>query len=350
MTEILSQDEIDQLLKSVASPDDRNRPKEEGVGPTRSNVYKQIKIYDFKRPDKFSKEQIRTISIMHEAFARMTTTTLSAMLRKIASVHVVSVDQLTYEEFIRSVPNPTILAAINMSPLKGSAVLEMDPSIGFGMIDRLFGGTGATTKITREMTEIEISVMENVAVQLLGNVRESWNQVVDLRPRLGQIETNPQFAQIVPPTEMVVLITFQVKIEEAEGMINFCVPYLTLESIIGKLSAQYWYSSIKNFDENPDTLKHLLTRLNDIEAELIVEVGHQSVSVKEILDMKIGDVIQLSDARAKDPLILSVEDRGKYYCRPGVVGKHVAVEVVGDVENEVGLNYNANEQEGAQAG
>ena len=219
MNEVLSQDEIDQLLTAISSGDsetDEFKP----VSDTR-----KIKIYDFKRPDKFSKEQLRTVSNMHETFARLTTTSLSAQLRSLVHVHVASVDQLTYEEFIRSIPSPTTLAVVNMDPLKGNAVLEIDPSITFCMIDRLFGGRGVTANNknnkSRDLTDIEQSVMEGIIVRVLANMREAWTQVIDLRPRLGQIETNPQFAQIVPPSEMVVLITLETKVGDEEGMLNF---------------------------------------------------------------------------------------------------------------------------------
>jgi flagellar motor switch protein FliM len=161
---------------------------------------------------------------MHETFARQTTTALSSQLRSLAHVHVASVDQLTYEEFIRSIPNPTTIAVINMDPLKGSAILEIDPAVTFSIIDRLFGGPGEGTKFSRELTDIEVSVIEGIIVKILGNLREAWSTVIDLRPRLGTIETNPNFAQIVPPNEMVVLVTLETKVGEVEGMMNFCIP------------------------------------------------------------------------------------------------------------------------------
>ncbi|HPB83895.1 MAG TPA: flagellar motor switch protein FliM, partial [Spirochaetota bacterium] len=201
MTEILSQDEIDALLTAISTGE------VDTTDYTATKEQRKVKIYDFRRPDKFSKDQIRTLQMMHETFARLTTTALSAQLRALVSVHVASVDQLTYEEFIRSIPNPTTLAVVNMDPLKGSAVLEIDPSITFTIIDKLFGGRGEQTKISRELTDIEQSVMEGIIVRILGNLREAWSNVIDLRPRLGNIETNPQFAQIVPPNDMVVLIT-----------------------------------------------------------------------------------------------------------------------------------------------
>ncbi len=325
MNEVLSQDEIDQLLTAISSGDVET---EELAQPTES---RKIKIYDFKRPDKFSKEQIRTVSIMHETFARLTTTALSAQLRSLVQVHVASVDQLTYEEFIRSIPNPTTLGVINMDPLKGSAILEVDPAITFAIIDRLFGGKGEGTKVTRDLTDIETTVMEGIIVRILGNMREAWSQVIDLRPRLGQIETNPQFAQIVPPSEMVVLVTLETKVGEVEGMMNFCIPYLTIEPIISKLSAQYWYSSVRR-GATTENLNILRERLSTIAVPMIVEIGLMDLTVREVLSLNLGDVIRLPEANINDSMALRVGDRKKFWCKPGQIGNKLAVQVTGKIE------------------
>ncbi len=325
MTEVLSQDEIDQLLTAISSGEVDTAEVHQATDQ------RKIKIYDFKRPDKFSKDQIRTVSIMHETFARLTTTSLSAQLRSLVHVHVASVDQLTYEEFIRSIPNPTTLAVINMDPLKGSAILEIDPSVTFSIIDRLFGGKGEGSKFTRDLTDIEQSVMEGIIVRILGNLREAWSTVIDLRPRLGQIETNPQFAQIVPPTEMVVLVTLETKVGEVEGMMNFCIPYLTIEPIISKLSAQYWYSSVRR-GTTTENLNILRERLETVEVTLVAEIGRMNLTVREVLSLRVGDIIRLDGVRVNDPLVLKIGDRKKFLCRPGVVGNKLAVQVTKKVE------------------
>ncbi len=326
MNEVLSQDEIDQLLTAISSGDIETEEV------TQQTDQRKIKIYDFKRPDKFSKEQIRTVSIMHETFARLTTTSLSANLRSLVNVHVASVDQLTYEEFIRSIPNPTTLAVINMDPLKGSAVLEIDPSVTFSIIDRLFGGKGEGTKVSRDLSDIEQSVMEGIIVRILGNMREAWSQVIDLRPRLGQIETNPQFAQIVPPTEMVVLVTLETKVGEVEGMMNFCIPYLTIEPIISKLSAQYWYSSVRR-GTTTENLNILRDRLSTIEVNVAAEIGKMDLTVRDILSLKRGDVIRLSNTRITDQMVLKVGNKPKFLCRPGKVGNKLAVMILSRLED-----------------
>ena len=326
MNEVLSQDDIDQLLNAIRTGDtDSFKP----VSDTR-----KIKLYDFKRPDKFSKEQIRTVSVMHETFARLTTTSLSAQLRTLVQVHVASVDQLTYEEFTRSIPSPTTLAVINRDPLKGNAVLEIDPSITFSMIDRLFGGKGVTSIANnqlRELTDIEQSVMEGIIVRILANMREAWTQVIDLRPRLGQIETNPQFAQIVPPSEMAVLVTLQTKFAEVEGMINFCIPYLTIEPIISKLSSQYWFSSVRR-SSTTQYLGTLKEKLATVDMDVVAEIGSIQLPIRDVLSLQKGDIVRLSNIRVGEPITLSVGNKQKFYCQPGVVGKKMAVQVIGKIE------------------
>jgi flagellar motor switch protein FliM len=321
MTEVLSQDEIDQLLTAINAGD---ASATEEFKPAQDN--RKIKIYDFKRPDKFSKEQIRTVQGMHETFARLTTTALSANLRSMVHVHVASVDQLTYEEFIRSIPTPTCLAIINMDPLKGNAILEIDPGITFSIIDRLFGGTGDGSKGQHELTDIESSVMEGIIVRILGNLRDAWAQVIDLRPRLGQIDTNPQFAQIVPPTEMVVLVTLETKVGEIEGMMNFCIPYLTIEPIISKLSVQFMYSTART-SASTENLNVLRDKLINVDVNLIAEVGKIDITVGDVLALQPGDVIRLYNTRVGDAFHLKVGNIPKFQCKPGVMGRKMAVQI-----------------------
>jgi len=321
MTDILSQDEIDQLLSAISSGD----AQQEDFSQAQAEQ-KKVKIYDFKRPDKFSKDQIRTVQMMHETFARLTTTALSAKLRAMVSVHVQSVDQLTYEEFIRSIPNPTTLSLINMDPLKGSAILEVDPSITFTIIDRLFGGAGEHAKLTRELTDIEMSVVEGIIVHILGNLREAWSTVIDLRPRLGTIETNPQFAQIVPPNEMVMLITLETKIGESEGMMNLCIPYITIEPIIQKLSAQYWFSSIRRGESDVNRTM-IQSRLDNVAVQISVEIGTVSLGFKDIMNLKVGNIIKMPNTTVREEFTFKVEERAKFKCRPGRIGSRLAVQI-----------------------
>ena len=243
-----------------------------------------------------------------------------------------SVDQLTYEEFIRSIPNPTTLAVIDMDPLKGSAILEIDPAITFSIIDRLFGGQGEGTKFSRDLTDIEQAVMEGIIVRVLGNLRESWSTVIDLRPRLGGIETNPQFAQIVPPSEMVILITLETKVGEVEGMMNLCIPYLTIEPIISKLSAQYLYASTRR-GTTTENLNILRDRLAAVTVTMMAEIGSMEIKVRDVLALRTGDIIRLDSVRVNDPMTMRIGERRKFLCRPGVLGNKMAAQVIKKLED-----------------
>ena len=300
---------------------------------TAKEPQRRIKIYDFKRPDKFSKDQIRTISIMHETMARLTTTSLSAQLRTLCHVHVASVDQLTYEEFIRSIPNPTTMAIVDMDPLKGSAVLEIDPEVTFAIIERLLGGPGENAAVTRDLTDIETSIMERMIVRVLGNLREAWSQVIDLSPRLGQIETNPQFAQIVPPTEMIVLVTLETKIGERGGMMNLCLPYLTIEPIIPKLSAQYWYSTVRRKPESTG----IRTRAAMLPVDAAVCIEAERLSLRAISELAPGALIKLPRYGAGGAFLLAGEEPVLQLRRNNDVGaEELELSVIEPEEREPG--------------
>jgi flagellar motor switch protein FliM len=213
-----------------------------------------------------------------------------------------------------------------MDPLKGSAVLEVDPAITFSIIDRLFGGSGDGSKGQHELTDIEQSVMEGIIVRILGNMREAWSQVIDLRPRLGQIDTNPQFAQIVPPNEMVVLVTLETKVGDVEGMMNFCIPYITIEPIISKLSAQFWYTGNRQ-QTNTENVNTIRDKLVDAEVNVIAEIGRIQIKMSDVLELSRGDVVRLYNIKAGDAISLNIGNIKKFLCQPGVVGKKMAVQI-----------------------
>jgi len=330
-TDVLTQPEIDNLLQAMSS-DNSDLNNLSSPGSKASQRPKKIKNYDFKRPGKFSKEHIRTVRMLHETFCRMTTTSLSAQLRTLVQVHVVAVDQLTYEEFVRSIPQATTLAVLQMDPLRGNSILEVDPVITFTMIDRLFGGKGESTKEERELTDIEKSVMESIIVRLLSNIRESWSQVIDLRPRLANIETNAQFAQIVPPTEMVILVTLEVRIGDIEGMMNFCYPYITLESIMSKLSAEFFYTAVRK-GTNTEDLSLIKNRLNETDVDILVEIGTLDISIKDVLSLRIGSFIRIPNSTIESFMIIKIGNKPKFRGKPGLRGKKVCIKITEQLEN-----------------
>lgn len=279
MSSILSQEDIDELLIAVNEYRDEGRMDDFQAEKVVVNPNpRKVRIYDFKRPDRFSRENVRALSIIHETFARLMTTALSSNLLMPLHCHVCSVDQLTYEEFIRSIPTPTNISIINMDPLGGNALFEIDPALTFAIIDRLAGGSGEYCKTQHELTEIEFSLMEGIVVRLLGDLRESWTQIIDLRPRLASIETNPQFCQIVYPSEMCVLISFDCVIGDVEGLMNLCIPCSTLDTIMNKLSIISWYNKIPHGTSTPD--------LSNIKVPLIAEIFNKNFKLSEIKNFK----------------------------------------------------------------
>ncbi len=199
----------------------RSRVLGKGFRPTTEY---EVKTYDFYRPDKVSRDQIRSLGFIHETFARQASTLLSGQLFSTAQLRLALVDQMTYEEFIRSLPSPTVLAAVTMKPLRGAAVLEIDPALTYAILDRLFGGAGSAAGLTREITDLECSVLTEALAPVVQCLRSAWSSVADLEPQLADIETNPAFCQVVPPKDMVVLAGMKAQIGTEEGFINLCLP------------------------------------------------------------------------------------------------------------------------------
>jgi flagellar motor switch protein FliM len=253
-------------------------------------INRKVKTYNFRRPDKFAKDQIRTMQMMHETFSRLTTTSLSALLKALVSVHVKAVDQLTYEEFVRSIPNPTTIGIIDMNPIKAPAVLELDPSISFAMLDVISGGKGETDHIIRQHSEIELKILERIFVTMCGNIAKSWSNVLPLKPGLIKFETNPQFAQVVPPNDMIILVCMEIRVQGTYGMLNFCIPYITIHPILHKLTAKYWYSPIGNRKGLSPEMD-----INNLNVNSEVYFETEKISLKNLNIIKKGTLIKLPE-------------------------------------------------------
>lgn len=317
--DVLSQAEIDALLSALSTGEvDADEIKEE-------EQQRKVKVYDFRRPDKFSKDQIRTLYMLHENFARLLNTYLSAQLRAMVQVSVASVDQLTYEEFIHSLPNPSVISVLEMSPLEGNAILEINPNIVFAIIDRLFGGSGQVAAKPRPLTDIEENIVRRVLGKTLESLAEAWKQVIPLKPVMEVIETNPQFSQIVPPNDMVVLITLQAKVGQAEGFINLCIPYLVIEPIMSKLSTTYWVAGNTRGSAS-EHIKSLQRRVEKIRVPIITELGKTTVSLQELLDLRKGDVLHL-DTKITEDMQIIIGSHKKFLCKPGTMGSKLAVQI-----------------------
>lgn len=325
MGEVLSQNEIDSLLKALSSGElDAEEIKEKNE--------KQVKNYDFARPAKFSKEHLRTLEIIFEHYGRLLSTNLPVYLRKNVQVEVMSSEAVTYSEFSNALSNPVLLGIVNFAPLKGNIILEIAENIGYTIVDRMLGGVGAPLDKVREFSEIELLILErifNVCVNLLA---EPWSSVCDLEARLERIETNSQYAQIISPMEMIALVTLNIKIGEVEGLINICLPFLTLESVMDKLNTKYWYSSLQEKDEQTysDTIEALISRAPmPIKAVL----GNSVISVNDFLGLQRGDIIRL-DRKVDEELNVYVGNIKKFTALPGASGDNYAVRITSVIREE----------------
>ena len=309
MKDILSQSEIDRLLNAVSTGevevDNLIGPKEE-----------PIRTYDFKRPNKFSKDHLRTLQMIHNSFGRILGNFLSAYLRAPIQVNATSVDQMTYEDFIRSVPSPTLISVFSLDPLKGVAIMETNPNFFFPVIDLLFGGPGESPKKLRDLTEIELSVLRKLNAKILDNLAISWADIFEINPNLETLETNPHFNQSITLNETVAVVTLDTYIGDSRGMINFCLPFITLDPLISKLSAHYWFTQQQNKSSRVE-IEALEFLLNTVPLQLRAMVGNTTLTVQEFMQLQQGDVVRLDKFMDED-LDLFVEGEVKFKIQPGL--------------------------------
>lgn len=320
MAEILSQSEIDALLTALSSGE---LSAEEAV----QEEERSVTLYDFKHPNRFSKDQIRTLHSMHEHFARLFSTSLSAFLRTIVEVKLVSVDQLSYDEFIRSIPNPTCICTVLMKPLQGQALMELSPALSFSIIERLMGGAGHEFKRNRELTEIEQSIISKIIHRAFDCLREAWANVATLRLTLEKMETNPQlFLQLFLATEMVVLMTFEIATAESSGTMSVCIPYVVLEPVAQGLKPGSWFTPGRS-QEQDSNREIFQRRLERTQMQIRVDLGTARLSVRDILNLQCGDVITLQ-TRHDEPVRVYIGGQFRYLASPGTYRSHRAVKLL----------------------
>ncbi len=325
MGEVLSQNEIDSLLQALSSG-------ELDVEGMKDSGEKQVKNYDFARPSKFSKEHLRTLEIIFEHYGRLLSTNLPVYLRKNIQVEVMNSEAVTYSEFSNALSNPVLLGILNFSPLKGSAILEIASNLGYAMVDRMLGGNGIPLDKMREFSEIELLIIERIMSVCVNLLREPWENVVDLHPRLERIETNSQFAQIISPSEMIAIVTINIKIGDVEGLMNVCLPYLTLESVMDKLNTKYWFSTMQDHNEQQyaETIESLISKA-PIPVKAIL--GNSTISVNDFVNLQIGDIIRL-DSKVDQELEIYVGNIKKFSALPGASGDQYAVRVTSVIREE----------------
>ena len=327
MPDVLSQNAIDDLLKSISSG-----ANIEEIA-SKADEYAKLKIYDFKRPDKFSKDQLRAIQMIHESFARQMTTVLSTLIRSIVSAEIASVEQLAYEEFVNYMVQPTVIGLIEMHPFDGSMLIEINPALVFTIIDRMLGGRGTFAGSIRELTDIEKTVIERVIMRILELLEDSWSTVVDVRFRFESMESNPFFVQICSPSDMVLVVIMKLRVSDVEGMVSLCFPYFLIEPIMDRLSSQQWFASTSH-KQDEEVQGFLNASMRQVKMPLAMELGHTVLSLNDVYALQAGDVIKLDEL--KDSHIdVRVGNQVRFEARPGTLNGHMAVELTKVLTNEI---------------
>lgn len=325
MGEVLSQSEIDSLLNALSSG-------ELDTEEIQKSDEKKIKNYDFARPAKFSKEHLRTLEIIYEHYGRLVSTNLPVYLRKNVQVSVMSSETVVFSEFSNALANPVILGIVNFHPLPGSIIVELQANLGFAMVDRMLGGQGLPLDKSRDFSAIELTIIEKMMVLCMQLMKDPWKNVIDVDPFLERIETNPQFAQIISPTDMIAIVTLNIKIGDVEGFMNVCLPYFTVETVMDKLNTKYWFSTMQEIsDENYQQYVEAMIRKADVPIKAYM--GTAQITVNDFVNLQIGDIIRL-DTRTDSELSVYVGNMKKFTAMPGTSGEKYAVRVTNVIREE----------------
>jgi len=317
MSNILSQEEIDVLLKGLSGGEietDRVEQREPG----------DFIPYDLTSQDRIIRGRMPTFEMMTERFARLYRLSLSSLLRRVVGVSALSVEMMKFGEFLKTLPVPTSLHIFRMDPLRGSAIFVVESKVIFALVDILFGGSGQSSfKIEgREFTAIENRLIKRAVLSALTDFEKAWKSILDVKIGHQRSEINPQFAHIVPLTDVVVVVHFEIEMEYSSGIVSVCIPYSMLEAL--EVDRE-WANRFKE-------------GLMSSRVELIVELGRSEVSGKEIVDLKKGDVIMLDRYRV-DPLDIFVEGVQKLTAFPGVYKGSSAIQIAGTIQGKEARYY-----------
>lgn len=325
MPDVLSQDEIDNLLKALSSG-------ELDVEEMKGTDEKQVKNYDFARPSKFSKEHLRTLEIIFEHFGRLLATNLPAYLRKSVNVDIVNSEVVIYSEFSNALSNPVLLGVVSMKPLAGNMVMEMASNLGFAIVDRLLGGTGTALDKERDFSEIELTIIERIFSICVNLLKEPWENVIKVTPRLERIETNSQFTQIISPTETIAIITINLKIGDVEGLMNVCLPYTLLEPVMDKLNTKFWFSNMQEKDPTMygEVIENVISKTK---VPIKAILGESKVNVSDFVNLQIGDIIKI-DKKVDQELDVYVGNIKKFNALPGYFEDKYAVRITDVIREE----------------
>jgi len=303
----------------------QDAPSHQVFGP-RSPAQVDVQLYDFKRPERVSKDQMRALEALHEGFGRNFGAALSGYLRTIIEVSVAHIEQLTYSEFIHSLPNPTCFNLLKSEQLDGQLCLEISPLIIYPIIDRLLGGSNADLFIPqRPLTQIEQRLVQRITDRATHHLSEAWTNLTPVTFSVHDFESNPQLVQIVPPNETVVVVGFELKMGNRAGTMSLCIPYNVIEPIMGVLAAQNWFSYQRKGGQE-DHLRRLTRNVSSAAVEVRAFLAQTTIRMSDLLSLQAGDVITTEKACGRDVLI-QVEGRNKFFAQVGQLRGNKAVRV-----------------------
>ncbi len=330
MTDVLDQSEVDALLSAVDSGEVEQGPEHLQIFSRFRKEWDQVEVrpYDFKRPERVSKDQMRALETLHEGFGRNFGAALSGFLRTIVEVKVATCDQMTYSEFIASLPNPTSFNLLTAEPLEGKICLEISPLIIYPIIDRLLGGTNQELFIPqRALTMIEMRLIRKITDRAIDALKEAWHGIRDLDFRLAECESNPHLVQIVPPNEVVIVIGLELKMSSRAGTANLCIPYNVIEPIMDDLAAQSWFR-MGRLSGAPEFSDQITKRLSNATLEVAGVLAKTTITLRDLLDLAEGDLIA-TDTPASSPVMLCFDGEAKFEANPGQHRGQCALKIAG---------------------
>ncbi len=352
MADVLEQSEVDALLAAVDSGQVATEAPPQVFGQSAKgpgSVPVDVQTYDFKRPERVSKDQMRALEALHEGFGRNFGAALSGYLRTIIEVNVAHIEQLTYSEFTHSLPNPTCFNLLKAEQLDGQLCLEISPLIIYPIIDRLLGGSSSDLFIPqRPLTQIEQRLVQRITDRATTHLSEAWSNLTPLSFSVTDFESNPQLVQIVPPNETVVVVGFELKMGNRAGTMSLCIPYNVIEPIVSKLAAQNWFSYQRK-DPGDDHLRKLTTNVANSTIELRALLAQTTITVKELLNLKVGDIITTEKPAAQDILVVA-EGKNKFQGQVGKLRENKAVKIVRNCRSTESMMNQVAKAELAKAG
>ncbi len=330
MANILSQDEVDALLSSFAEEEEPTAAEPAAEKTEEQKADRKISVYDFRRPNRISKDQLRFLEILHETFVVRFSGVLSGYLRTMVDMVILSVEQLSYGEWVQSLPETTCIFPFSMEPLQGSGAVELNPALALSVVDRLLGGQGQAVDRARDLTHLEQTILARVVQQKLNVLATVWAEVVKFTPELEGYDKQPNLLKLLPDPETVVLITFELKTQTINGTITVCYPFVALEPALTKAGGGSFHSHAIKPRKIPEGPDWITAGLEQGTVQLRARLGSGMVTVGEFMHLSPGDVIRLG-TRVDHPILVEVGGESKFLARPGLAGRNLAVQIVGHV-------------------